>query len=157
MDDTQCPPDDTDNRQRTRYIFGKLLTTEDFEREQEYHRAALRRHNLELHGWGVARGFDVVQSSPGAAAVSVSPGYALDPCGREILLTNQVTVPITMKGVSIIAARATEAAVGDDIVRDDVEVAIVPDACSPWVVLASVTSADEVVVDESVRRLLSLD
>ena len=157
MDDRQCPPDDTDNRQRTRYIFGKLLTAEDFEREQEYHRAALRRHNLALHGWGVARGFDVVQSSSGAAAVLVSPGYALDPCGREILLTDPVAVPITMNGVSIVATRACETAVGDDIVRDDVEVAIVPDARSPWVVLASVTAADDVVVDESVRRLLRLD
>ena len=53
MKDSHCPPDDTDNRQRSRYFEGKLLTAEDFEREQDYHRAALRRHNLGLHGWGV--------------------------------------------------------------------------------------------------------
>ena len=35
----------------------------------------------------VARGFDVTASSSGAAEVVVAPGYALDPCGREVLLT----------------------------------------------------------------------
>ena len=83
MDDRHCPPDDTDNRTRSRYFEGKLLTAEDFEREQQYHRAAIRRHNLALHGWGVARGFDVTAPSVGAAEVVVAPGYALDPCGQR--------------------------------------------------------------------------
>jgi hypothetical protein len=94
MDDRDCPPDETENRQRTRYSAGTLLTAEDFEREQEYHRAALRRHNLALHGWGVARGLEVTQSPSAGAAILVTPGYALDPCGREILLTDPVIVPI---------------------------------------------------------------
>ena len=158
MDDRHCPPDDTDNRTRSRYFEGKLLTAEDFEREQQYHRAAIRRHNLALHGWGVARGFDVTAPSAGAAEVVVAPGYTLDPCGQEILLTAAVTIPIPASDVSIIAARAIETAVGGDVVRDDVEVAIVPDPQSPWVVLASITAAGgDVAIDASVRRSLCLD
>ena len=158
MDDRRCPPDDTDNRMSTRYFEGKLLTAADFDREQQYHRAAIRRHNLALHGWGVARGFDVTASSSGAAEVVVAPGYALDPCGREVLLTAALTIPIPASGVSIIAARAIETAVDGDVVRDDVEVAIVPDAQSPWVVLASLTAGKgDVAVDTSVRRSLCLD
>lgn len=158
MDDRPCPPDNTDNRQRTRYFEGKLLTAEDFEREQQYHRAALRRHNVALHGWGVARGLGVTLASSGAAEVCVAPGYALDPCGQEILLTNAITIRITDSGASSIAARAIETVVSDGIVRDDVEVAMVRDPQAPWVVLASISApGGDLRVDTSVRRVLSLD
>ena len=158
MKDSHCPPDDTDNRQRSRYFEGKLLTAEDFEREQDYHRATLRRHNLGLHGWGVARGFDVTPSSSGVAEVVVAPGYAIDPCRREILLTDAVTIPLPASGASTIAVRAVETAVGDNVLRDDVEVTIVSDPLPPWIVLASVeTEGAGVRVEMSVRRRLSLD
>ena len=158
MRDSHCPPDDTDNRQRTRYFEGKLLTAEDLEREQEYHRAALRRHNVALHGWGVARGLDVTRPSSGVAEVVVAPGYAIDPCGREILLTDAVTIPLPASGASTIAVRAVETAVGGNVLRDDVEVTIVSDPLPSWIVLASVETASAGGrVDMSVRRTLSLD
>jgi hypothetical protein len=67
-----------------------------------------------------------------------------------------MTIPIPVSGASVIAARAIETAVGGDVVRDDVEVAIVTDPQTPRVVLASVTAKGvDVRVDVSLRRSLS--
>ena len=91
-------------------------------------------------------------SSSGVAEVVVAPGYAIDPCGREILLTDAVTIPLPASGASTIAVRAVETAVGDNVLRDDVEVTIVSDPLPPWIVLASVeTEGAGVRVEMSVR------
>src|SRR5215212_1864151 len=94
VDQSDCPQDDSDNRQRTGYFTGQLLGTEDFEREQDYHRAALRRHNRELHGWGVVSGLEVTPSTSATSQVVVHPGYALDQCGREVIVTEPVTLAV---------------------------------------------------------------
>jgi hypothetical protein len=151
-----CPPDDTDNLDRTRFFFGQLLGQGDYERDQEYHRAALRRHNRVLHGWGVATGFDVVASSTQPAEVVVLPGYALDSCGREVMLTEAVTIAVRGASACFVVARAIETPVSRGIVRDDVEIAIVSDPGAAWTVLASLElENNQVLVDTSVRRLLS--
>jgi hypothetical protein len=153
-----CPPDDGAHRERNRYSTGRLLTAEDLAREQEYHRAALRRHNRALHGWGVASGFDVVAAPSATPAVTVAPGYALDPCGREVRLGDPVTLGVSTANGAVVAARAVEAEVYAGVVRDDVEVALVSDPGPEWVVLASVEVVGaEVVVDPRVRRPLALD
>ena len=151
-----CPPDDTDNLDRTRFFFGQLLGQDDYEREQEYHRAALRRHNRLLHGWGVATGFDVVASSAQPAEVVVFPGYALDRCGREVMLTEAVTIAVPGGCACFVVARAIETPVSRGIVRDDVEISIASDPGTAWTVLASVELGNnQVLVDTTVRRLLS--
>jgi hypothetical protein len=80
---------------RNRYFFGRILTSKDFEDEQQYHLDQRCRHNRNLHGYGIVTGLDVsispCESSP---SVVVSPGYALDPYGREILVTENVALPI---------------------------------------------------------------
>ena len=80
---------------RLRYFDGQMLTSKDFEDEQQYHLDLRRRHNRNLHGYGIVTGLDVTisqcESSP---SVVVSPGYALDPHGREILLTGNLALPI---------------------------------------------------------------
>lgn len=68
--------------ERTRYFDGRLLTAEDFEREQTYLRDRLRRHNRHLHGWGVVHGLQVTLVEGGR--LEVSPGLALDCEGNEV-------------------------------------------------------------------------
>jgi len=70
---------------RTRYYFGRLLTAEDFEREQEYHRKARFRLNLALLGAGVVWGLGV-SASADDSGLEVSPGMAIDGLGREIIV-----------------------------------------------------------------------
>jgi hypothetical protein len=74
---------------RPNYISGQLLTAEDLKDEQTYHLEKQRRHNRSLHGHGVVWGLEVVVSSPNlesAQRVIVSPGFAIDRNGDEILV-----------------------------------------------------------------------
>jgi hypothetical protein len=78
---------------RPRYFQGQLLTEQDFTDEQNYFREKLRRHNRLLHGWGVVCGLRATPASAGCAVI-VSPGYALDPCGDEILLEGEALLTL---------------------------------------------------------------
>ena len=70
--------------ERPRYFAGKLLTAEDYELEQAYHIERRRLLNRMLHGAGVVSGLEVDDGNGGT--VTVEPGFALDPQGREILV-----------------------------------------------------------------------
>ena len=86
--------------ERPRYFTGKLLTAEDLELEQRYHLE--RRHllNRMLHGAGIVSGLGV---TAGDDSVTVAPGFALDPEGREILICEprQLAIPECDEAVSI--------------------------------------------------------
>ena len=69
---------------RNRFFSGRLLTAEDFELEQQYFREKLKRHNRNLHGFGVVSGLGVSKSS--GNAVTIAPGVAIDCQGNEILV-----------------------------------------------------------------------
>jgi len=80
---------------RNRYFFGRILTSKDFEDEQQYHLDQRCRHNQHLHGYGIVTGLDVnISQCESSPTVVISPGYALDAYGREILLTEDVALPI---------------------------------------------------------------
>src|SRR5687768_3122852 len=66
------------------YFHGQLLNQDDFIDEQKYHIDERARHSVNLHGWGAVRGLDV--TAAGDSSVSISPGYAVDGKGREILI-----------------------------------------------------------------------
>jgi len=70
---------------RTRYFSGQLLTEADLNNEQSYWLAKSRLHNRFLHGWGVVCGMQVVCSECDGW-VTVKPGYAIDPCGNDIIV-----------------------------------------------------------------------
>ena len=70
--------------ERRRYFGGKLVTAEDFELEQRYHIEKRWLLNRMLQGAGVVPGLGVVAGERGT--VTVEPGFALDPHGREILV-----------------------------------------------------------------------
>lgn len=80
------------NGLRNRFFKGKMMKAPEFEMEQRYGIDRRRMLTRAISGWGVVRGLAVIgagsgdSSRPDARAFSVSPGLALDPHGREILL-----------------------------------------------------------------------
>lgn len=81
---------------RPDYFHGQLLLEDDFRDEQAYHRSARYRHNLELHGWGVVHGLEVVRKDE--ATVTVEPGFAIDNLGRELSVNQAVNLDVTPFG-----------------------------------------------------------
>jgi hypothetical protein len=69
---------------RVNYFNQQFLTEKEFKDEQAYHLGMRRRHNRELHTWGVAEGFEVEQQGP--THLLIRPGFAIDRHGREIVL-----------------------------------------------------------------------
>jgi len=63
-----------------RLLAGDLQSLESFDREMRW------LHNMSLHQPGIGSGF-AVTGKKGGAKVNISPGYALDALGREIILT----------------------------------------------------------------------
>ncbi|MDP9221946.1 MAG: hypothetical protein M3P23_15615, partial [Actinomycetota bacterium] len=81
----------TDPVRRVHYFFGQLLTSDDLQTEQDYHREMRYLHNR-LLGHGVVHGLDVTVGD--GSTVVVSPGIAIDPCGREIVLADEVHIDL---------------------------------------------------------------
>jgi hypothetical protein len=83
-------------RERTRFFARQLISADDLNQEQLYHRQKLRNHNRFLHGWGVVCGCDV-QPSGGTITpweVRVCPGYVLTPQGNEIWIAAEITFDV---------------------------------------------------------------
>ena len=74
--------------ERNKYFYGKLMTVRDFETEQRYFNAKRGMLNRLVHGIGLVCGLEV--SEPDIAdqklKLRISPGVALDCCGREIVV-----------------------------------------------------------------------
>ena len=70
--------------ERPRFFAGQLLTEAELNSEQAYVIAKNRLHNRYLHGWGVVCGLAVVCACKGH--VRVTSGYAIDPCGNDIIV-----------------------------------------------------------------------
>jgi hypothetical protein len=87
--------------ERPRYFAGKPLTAEDLELEQRYHIEKRWLLNRMLQGAGIVSGLAVVPSDQGK--VTVEPGFALDPYGREILVSEpqQLAIPDCVEPSSI--------------------------------------------------------
>ncbi|MFF0097534.1 hypothetical protein ACFYSF_47730 [Streptomyces canus] len=69
--------------QRPVFADGHLLRTSDFVAEQNYHLAAVRRHNAALHIWGIAAGLEIALLD---GDLVVKPGTAIDGFGRYVVL-----------------------------------------------------------------------
>lgn len=84
------------NFSRTHYFSGRLLSADDFLAEQNYLRDTQRFRNLHVHGPGVISGLSVSVRTPGSH-LSLSPGMAVDPMGREICVLTPIefTLPST--------------------------------------------------------------
>ncbi|MBN1439688.1 MAG: hypothetical protein JW929_09785 [Anaerolineales bacterium] len=78
---------------RPRFFDGQLLSADDLTRLDRYIVAKNRLHNRYLHGWGVVCGLEAV-CDPCQDQVTVRKGYALSPCGDDITVCADVTVPV---------------------------------------------------------------
>src|SRR5215831_21266304 len=78
---------------RPRFFAGQLLTDEDLQRLDHYIVAKNKLHNRYLVGWGVACGLEVVCNWCDGT-VTVRPGYALSPCGDDIIVCADASVDV---------------------------------------------------------------
>ncbi len=78
---------------RPRFFAGQVLTADDLNRLDAYIRAKHRLHNRQLHGWGVVNGLEVT-CAPCGDGVTVSCGYALSPCGEDIVVCDSTEVDV---------------------------------------------------------------
>ena len=78
---------------RPRFFAGQLLTEEDLNRLDHYIVEKNKLHNRYLHGWGVACGLEVL-CHPCEGYVTVTPGYALSPCGDDIVVCREEAVNV---------------------------------------------------------------
>jgi hypothetical protein len=69
--------------QRVNYPLGLVLGADEFEQEQAYFLDRDRQHNRAGHGYGTVCGLNL---SINDSEVSVSPGLAIDPHGRVIVI-----------------------------------------------------------------------
>lgn len=79
---------------RPRFFPGQLLSDDDLNRLQRYVIDKNKLHNRYLVGWGVACGLEVSCSPCEADSVLVRAGYALSPCGDDIVVCGDQSVPI---------------------------------------------------------------
>jgi hypothetical protein len=78
--------------ERPRFFSGQLLTEQELNGEQRYVVDKNRLHNRLLHGYGVVCGLRV--SCCDATHVTVECGYALDPCGNDVVLAQSTTIDL---------------------------------------------------------------
>ena len=78
---------------RPRYFAGQLLTDEDLRRLDHYVVAKNRLHNRYLHGTGVVCGLEVV-CNPCDPTVTVRTGFAIGPCGEDIVVCADTSVDV---------------------------------------------------------------
>jgi hypothetical protein len=76
---------------RVDFFAGQVLSPDDMRAEQDYHRGMRYLHNRLLHGRGVVDGFAVEAVDGG---IHVSPGLALDPLGRELVLGDRAVLDL---------------------------------------------------------------
>lgn len=79
---------------RPRFFAGQLLTEDDLNRLDQYIRGKHRLQNRNLHGWGVVNGLKVLCDPCGGTRVTVTEGYALDPCGNDIVVCCDASVDV---------------------------------------------------------------
>lgn len=71
--------------ERPRFFAGQLLTETELNSMQNYVLDKNRLHNRYLHGIGVVCGLEV-SCHDCDGVVTIAPGYAIDPCGNDIVL-----------------------------------------------------------------------
>lgn len=79
---------------RPRFFAGQLLTEEDLNLLDRYIIEKNKLHNRQLHGWGVVNGLEVTCHPCDEKVVTMHPGYAIGPCGNDIVVCEEDEVPI---------------------------------------------------------------
>ncbi|MEO5817969.1 MAG: hypothetical protein ABIT20_22060 [Gemmatimonadaceae bacterium] len=79
--------------ERPAFYDGQRLEADDLAAMYDFHRQLRWLHNRSLHSWGIAVGFGV-NGKRGASEVTVTPGYALDCLGHDLLLSQATTLAV---------------------------------------------------------------
>jgi hypothetical protein len=79
---------------RPRFFPGQVLTDDDLNRLEQYVIAKGKLHNRYFHGSGVVCGMEVVCDPCSTTNVTVKPGYALSPCGEDIIVCSDASVNV---------------------------------------------------------------
>ncbi len=77
---------------RVRFYQGQILTTADLQDEQNYQDGKRQLLNRCLHGSGIVCGFEITLSE---RSLVVAPGLALDCLGREIMISEPLTIDVS--------------------------------------------------------------
>lgn len=86
--------------ERNRFFHGKLMTARDMAAEQAYHRRLFTRHARHVTGYGVTDGLAAtVERVDDGLSVSVEAGYAVDCCGRPVVVPKRAPVDIPTEDV----------------------------------------------------------
>lgn len=80
--------------ERLNYYNGQRLEADDLRLEQEYHIRVRRWLNKSLYSAGIAHGLEVRMEKDKSQQVVISPGMALDNEGREIILLEEIRLPV---------------------------------------------------------------
>ncbi len=95
-----CSDQHCDSGRRNRFYPNKRTTPDTWQVEQDYQRQRRQLLNRAIHGWGVVYGYalgaidDDRCSGDGGKRIGIGPGLALDPCGRELFVPEQVPLSI---------------------------------------------------------------
>lgn len=129
-----------DMEKRLKFYNGQFLQQQDFTDEQQYHIDRLRRHNRQMHTYGVAEGLAVTAPIGGSSA-TVAPGTALDGEGRPIILPQSRNLSfgsLTNQWVLVVISYAEQpsdpASVGDEGDTrwwERPDVAVIPETGAP--------------------------
>ncbi|NVD97976.1 hypothetical protein [Massilia sp. BJB1822] len=79
---------------RPRWVAGMVIQESDLNRLDYYIGAKHRLHNRYVHGTGVVCGMEVSCHECGAGRVRVDGGYAIGPCGEDIVVEGPDSVDI---------------------------------------------------------------
>jgi hypothetical protein len=82
---------------RLNFFPRQLITADDLNQEQRYHREKLREHNRFLHGWGVVCGCDVQlvgDDTAAASQVRICPGYVVTPQGDTVWIRSDAVFDV---------------------------------------------------------------
>ena len=110
-----CPPcGGLEKAERPRFGTGMTLTAADLTALLDYVRTKDRLHNRYQHGHGVVCGLEVLCHDC-EGSVTIRPGYALDPCGNDIVVADKLRFDVM-------------AAIQDCLKTDRRR----GDACDPW-------------------------
>ncbi|HEX5062215.1 MAG TPA: hypothetical protein VFV99_22750 [Kofleriaceae bacterium] len=89
-----CDPCETASFIRPRFFAGQLLTEDDLGALIDYTVAKNRFHNSRLFGAGIVCGLAVECGPCNGSQIIVQPGYALDCCGNDLVLTCKRTLDL---------------------------------------------------------------
>lgn len=90
---------------RPRFFAGQLLTEDDLTALADYTIGKDRLHNRYLFGAGVVCGLWASCDPCGGGTVTVAPGYALDCCGRDLVLGCATTLDVNAMIRDLLAAQ----------------------------------------------------